>query len=228
MARVPASWSACMDLIEHAEQRYHERQFTWIVRARPDAYWHHPHPAACSLRPETVYVHIWNDHHFVLPRHAADAVMRGMLRGYTGCAGSFAHETPERWLTATLLHAAGQAAWEAPPCATTSGVRPRGTLQLRQLIFPLALVRANAHEPDAWMLCAQNYIVPYALANASATPCHGDASDRALRRMHAALLACVRMTYPDEAIDGGYHKAHVMLALRKGACPDWLRRSVSP
>jgi len=47
----------------------HSRPLTTTqVRARPDAYWFAAHPAACALRPLTTYVHIWNDHHFVLPR----------------------------------------------------------------------------------------------------------------------------------------------------------------
>ena len=81
------------------------------------------------------------------------------------------------------------------------------------------------------MFCAQNYIVPY--ANVTSNPCTGDTSERTLRKMHAALLACARWVYPDESIESTYHKVHVVLSLRgkQGApspCPDWLRRSISP
>lgn len=232
----PASWSFCMSLIEEAESRLHRGvQYEWVVRARPDAYWHWAHPPACALDARALYVHVWNDHHFVLPRRHAPPVMHEMIASYTRCDGVFAHETPERWLTSALLNAAGRTSWESLPCTSRAAAVGRdGTppftprLHVRQLIFPFALVRASAHEPDAWMLCAQNYIVPYALANASASPCAGDHSDRALRRMHAALLACVRAAYPEETIDGGFHKAHMVLAMRHGACPDWLRRSTSP
>jgi hypothetical protein len=194
--------------------RAHPRTPALDSPARSDIYWFAPHPAACALRPRAVYMHVWNDHHFVMSRAFAPLVMRRMLLAYTQCDGRFAHETPERWLHATLTDATRSA--------------PPSTCTLRQLIFPLALVRRSAHEPDAWLFCAQNYILPYALRNKSATPCGGDASERALRKMHEALLACVRRVYPEEVIDSGFHKGHVVNALRKGQCPDWLRRSVSP
>ena len=153
----------------------------------------------------------------------APQVLRGMLHEYTACRGSFAHATPERWLAAALSNST------APGCSPPAHAQLGGAMSMdsardstaldgrprwRQLIMPFVLVRGSAHEPDAWLTCAQNYILPYGVPNASANPCEGDASERALHRMHAALLACVRQVYPGERIDGGFHKQHVVGSLR--------------
>lgn len=214
----PAAWSMCMDLIEQAESV--RRRYDWVVRARPDAFWFHPHPPVCAMHPGRMYVHVWNDHHFVLPRAIAPIVMRGMLQAYTSCEGRFLHETPERWLQAALANAT-RGVWS--PCSG-HGSAPTWS----QLVFPLVLVRRSAREPDAWLFCAQNAIVPYALGNASTNPCR-QRSEQLLRRLQSALVDCARSAYPGEAIDSSYHRAHVLLTLRnRTSCPDWLRRSVSP
>ena len=215
----PASWARCLDHIEEAERGNGGVQYDWVIRSRPDAYWFAPHPPACALPTDAIMAHVWNDLHFVLPRQAATLVLRGMLSQYTSCDGRFIHETPERWLHAAMSSAT------TSDCAAAAA---RGRTKRGQLVFPFSLVRRNAHEPDAWMGCAQNYIVPYGLANKSANPCEGDHSESALKKMHASLLKCIRWAYPEEVIEPTYHKAHVVLALRGGACPDWLKRAISP
>ena len=143
----PASWSACLDLLEGFEREDGAR-YAFVVRSRPDAWWFRPHPAASCLSPRVIYVHDWLDMHFVLPREAAPAIMRGMLHEYTNCNATFPHAALEAWLRHTvvkLVLASQPASTEPAPSAS-----PLAPLWVTQLIFPFALIRNDSKQSDAW------------------------------------------------------------------------------
>ena len=127
-----------MGLIEQSERAQRWR-YDWVVRTRPDAHWFLPHPPACALRPATIHAHVWNDHHFVLPRSVAAVVMRGTLDAYTQCAqGPFPHATLERWLHISMNNA--KRALPTRMCSS-SPTTPAGAARYGQLVFPFALAR---------------------------------------------------------------------------------------
>merc|ERR1712093_812609 len=80
------------------------------MRTRPDAYWYGKHPSICSLHRES-YAHQYSgdidklgriDHHFVLPRDAAEAIFSGMIQSYKSCHEPFVLPNLETWLFNSL------------------------------------------------------------------------------------------------------------------------------
>ena len=107
------------------------------------AFWYAPHPRLCTLAPNVVAQILMTmrhslgfaDQHFVLPRGAADDVMR-MVTRLQQCNGTWPYQSLEQWLLDTL----------------EASARGLGT-HLARTRFPFAIVRNGSREPSARDFC---------------------------------------------------------------------------
>ena len=140
----PALWATCHRQIQLAEAE-DGVGYDWVVRTRPDAWWHAPHPPLCqtALGSCTLIMHKlscahpgYTDQHFAIPR-AAMHVMHDLADQFAACNSSFPFHSMEHWLIANLEQAAQT--HDLPPPQRHS--------------FPFVIVRNSSKEPSARLFC---------------------------------------------------------------------------
>ena len=213
----PASWTACMGMVEAAE-RMDRRRYDWVIKSRSDLFWYAAHPHVCSLTRGYIHTNMydtWLDHHFVLPRRVALSIMR-LADAYESCDGTFAYTTVEDWLRARMLNETRLNADDMPQCVelvnqtTRSKHRPYNVSSVAGVTtvgFPFVLLRNSSFEPDANRM-ARKSCMPYATLDGKSMEAlceearkHGIDRDGAQR----AFMRCMSDAYPEDRMPADFH-----------------------
>jgi len=228
----PASWDACMDMIETAE-KVDRVSYDWVIKTRMDLFWFAAHPHICSLTPNYVYMHIVEsspDHHFIIPRSAASTIMR-MIDRYIYCDGDLPFDTVEDWLIHGALRnysgiRGAMPHWPMPGCVMLAKeaptTRPRNAsgvvstiLGVTHLAFPGVLVRSSSKEhasdtdTDRFV---RKVCYPYAALQGQMLPSSTSMCKAAFanesaeaHRLQRAFVRCMRDAYPNDDIADDSH-----------------------
>ena len=226
----PASWAACMDMIELAEKEDGQR-YDWVAKARMDLYWFAAHPHVCSLNPGVIYTNaraVSVDHYFILPRHVATHVMR-VVEAYKSCDGVFPFGDVESWLIGGFINATGEhSQYEGLDAACVGltkkqahrvnplgfgGSVPNNPLVstragIADVVFPAILVRNSSTDPDAGRFVRRTCFLYASIAGKSWPDLcqEADAWSNATMQSHVqhTYLKCLRAAYPDDDPPGDY------------------------
>jgi len=143
-----AAWATCHEEVQRAE--HHDGvPYDFVVRSRPDVWWHAPHPPLCDASsPHNCTRGAWlhqlrcseqpgfPDQHFVLPRPLVH-VLRDLLDQYRGCNGPFPYNSLEDWLMTNVQYAAEELSLP----------------KMRRISFPFVVVRNSSTEASASLFC---------------------------------------------------------------------------